>query len=170
MLARDTANKVQPIIEPTVTHLGYELVRVTMTGTARYATLQIMAEPLPADDGTRRQMTVDDCERISRSLSAVLDVADPITMKYSLEVSSPGIDRPLTKPEHFTRFAGHLAIIDLVMPTEAGRKRFTGIIQSATDDTITLVVDEQPIEFAFTNIAKAKLVLTDELIKAGISN
>ncbi len=147
------------MIEPAIEAMGYRLVRVLLMG-ARGATLQVMAER--QDDAG---MTVDDCAAISRSISALLDVADPIDTAYSLEVSSPGIDRPLVRPEDYERFAGFEARIELT-DTVAGRKRFRGRLLGRDGDTVRLATDAGPVELPFTAIGRAKLVLTDDLIAA----
>ena len=127
-------NEVAQLIEPTIRDLGFELVQVRMVGGSR-RTLQVMAEPVDRDRG----MTVDDCARISHAISAVLDVADPIEGAYALEVSSPGIDRPLVRREHFQRFAGLEAKVECE-PAVEGRKRFRGIVRGLEDDEV--VVEE----------------------------
>jgi ribosome maturation factor RimP len=110
-------------------------------------------------------MTVDDCTEISRSVSALLDVADPIAGAYMLEVSSPGIDRPLTRPEDYDRFTGFEAKLELGRPLD-GRKRFRGRILGRADDHVRLVDDSGEISLPISDIAKAKLVITDDLLKA----
>jgi len=150
---------LEALIAPTLDGMGYELVRVVMSGTHR-PTLQVMAE---RRDG--RPMTLDDCEAISRALSAKLDVEDPIPTSYTLEVSSPGIDRPLVRPKDYQRFVGHLARVEMREPV-AGRRRFTGRIVTADDATVRLAVDDDEVELPIGRIARAKLVLTDELIAA----
>jgi ribosome maturation factor RimP len=157
-----TADQIVPIIEPSLEAMGYRLVRVAFLG-ARRATLQIMAERI--DDAP---MTVDDCTEISRSVSALLDVADPIADAYMLEVSSPGIDRPLTRPEDYDRFAGFEAKIELGRPLD-GRKRFRGrILGRALEsaDLVRLVDEAGEVQLPFADIAKAKLVITDDLLAA----
>ena len=157
-----SAEAIVPIIEPSLEAMGYRLVRVAFLG-ARRATLQIMAERI--DDAP---MTVDDCSEISRSVSALLDVADPIAGAYMLEVSSPGIDRPLTRPQDYDRFAGFEAKIELGQPLD-GRKRFRGrILGRAADsmDHIRLVGEAGEVRLPLADIAKAKLVITDDLLKA----
>ncbi|MEO1250134.1 MAG: ribosome maturation factor RimP, partial [Pseudomonadota bacterium] len=158
-------DKVKAIVEPSLEAMGYEVVRVQLTGGGGNAVLQIMADR--TDGG---EMQVDDCADISRAISAVLDVDDPISGAYSLEVSSPGIDRPLTKLDHFARFAGHDARIELREGLE-GRKRFRGILSGIEGELVLLRLaddecDEQTIELPFEQISKAKLVLTDELLAA----
>jgi ribosome maturation factor RimP len=155
-LAIDT-NQITRIIEPSLEAMGYSLVRVTLTGTRR-ATLQVMAER--RDEAP---MTVEDCAEISRSISALLDVADPIASAYMLEVSSPGIDRPLVRPEDYDRFAGFEARIDLNAPVE-GRKRFRGRLLGRSDEHVRLAAETGEVRLPLADIAQAKLVLTDELI------
>jgi ribosome maturation factor RimP len=151
------------LIEPTLAPMGYALVRVRLSGGPR-AILQVMAERL--DD---QPMAVEDCEAISRALSAKLDVEDPIASSYVLEVSSPGIDRPLVRPQDYRRFAGHIAKLETRVPV-AGRRRFSGRIAAATDSHVRIALEEDEvpseIEIPIADIARAKLKLTDELIAA----
>jgi len=154
-----TAEDITPIIEPSLEAMGYRLVRVAFLG-ARRATLQVMAERI--DDAP---MTVDDCTEISRSVSALLDVADPIAGAYMLEVSSPGIDRPLTRPEDYERFAGFEAKVELGRPLD-GRKRFRGRILGRADDHVRMAAETGEVSLPLADIAKAKLVITDDLLKA----
>lgn len=162
----DTAQRIERLIEPALVAMGYELVRVAMQGGESRPTLQIMAE---RKDGVA--MSVDDCADISRTISALLDVEDPITSAYTLEVSSPGIDRPLVKRADFERFAGFEARIETVQPV-AGRKRFRGRLMGVAGEDVRLrepdkaagAEDETLVPLAA--IARAKLVLTDELIEA----
>lgn len=153
--------RIAGIVAPTVEAMGYELVRVMMTG-GRRPTLQIMAERA---DGSG--MGVDDCAEISRTISAVLDVEDPIAGEYTLEVSSPGIDRPLTRLKDFRRYAGFEARVDMTAPID-GRKRFSGRLRGVDDADRVLVETEPGVQEAlpFEGIARAKLVLTDELVAA----
>ncbi|HLG88629.1 MAG TPA: ribosome maturation factor RimP [Alphaproteobacteria bacterium] len=150
--------QIERLIGPTVAGLGYELVRVQMTGGAKRPTLQVMAERRD-----RRAMLVDDCARLSREISAVLDAADPISDAYLLEVSSPGIDRPLVKPADYERFAGHEVRIEIDPPID-GRKRFHGTIRAIEDDAVKLAVEESEVRLPLSSIRRAKLVLTDRLI------
>ncbi|HUB97228.1 MAG TPA: ribosome maturation factor RimP, partial [Stellaceae bacterium] len=137
----------------------YRVVRVAFLG-AKRATLQIMAERI--DDVP---MTVDDCTEISRSVSALLDVADPIASAYLLEVSSPGIDRPLVRPEDYARFAGFEAKLELNGLRE-GRRRFRGRILGFEHEAVKLELDGETVELPFRDIARARLVLTDALLSA----
>jgi ribosome maturation factor RimP len=153
---------VATLIEPTLQAMGYALVRVAIVGGAGRPTLQVMAERV---DGAA--MSVDDCADISESISAVLDVEDPIAGAYTLEVSSPGIDRPLVKKADYDRFAGFEARVETSEPV-SGRKRFRGRLLGTGEDTVRLKLDTgEDVEVPLARISKAKLVLTDELIAAG---
>lgn len=152
--------RIANAILPSLRQLGYELVRVQVSGKER-PVVQIMADRA---DGA--PFLVEDCETISHAIGAVLDVEDPIRGEWMLEVSSAGIDRPLTRAKDWNRFAGHVATVELVVPQD-GRKRFRGIALGA-DAEIARLKGEDGTELAFPrgNIRKAKLVLTDELIAA----
>lgn len=154
----DLQTRIAQLIEPTITDLGYELVRVQLQGSQRQ-TLQIMAE---RPDGT---MAVHDCERISRALSALMDVEDPIPDAYMLEVSSPGVDRPLTRRKDFVRWAGFDAKVEAAGLIE-GRKRFSGHLKGFDEDADQVVMEIEGEEFRlpFTAIGKAKLILNDALL------
>jgi len=149
--------QLEPIITPAVEAAGYRLVRLRLIGGKR-KTLQVMAE---RPDGS---MNVDDCAQLSRALSEFLDKEDPIEGEYVLEVSSPGIDRPLTRITDFARWAGHEARIELIAPDASGRKRFRGLLLGLNGNDVLIEADGARIAFAFRTIAEAKLVLTDELI------
>jgi ribosome maturation factor RimP len=152
---------LERLIEPEVKRLGYELVRVMMIGGSSDPTLQVMAERPDT-----RQLDITDCERISRQLSEMLDLADPIDGSYRLEVSSPGIDRPLTRLKDFKEWAGHEARIKLIDPHE-GRKQFTCILQGIEGQEILIITKEgEAHALPFSAISSAKLVLTDKLIQA----
>jgi ribosome maturation factor RimP len=156
-----SADAVGSLIEPTLDAMGYALVRVALVGAGR-PTLQVMAE---RNDGV--EMSVDDCAAISEAVSAVLDVEDPISGAYTLEVSSPGIDRPLVKRADFERFAGFEAKLETAQPVD-GRKRFRGRVLGTNADRVRVRLDTgEELELPLDGIAKAKLVLTDELIAAG---
>jgi ribosome maturation factor RimP len=155
----DRDNALADLIEPTVDAMGYELVRVIVAGRDR-PTLQIMAERKD-----RKAMTLGDCESLSRAVSAKLDVEDPIKAQYVLEVSSPGIDRPLTRGADFDRFKGHEARIETKFPVE-GRKRFSGRLGGREGDAVRIETQEGPATLPLAEIARAKLLLTDELIAA----
>jgi ribosome maturation factor RimP len=149
--------EIARIVEPSLEAMGYRLVRVLLSGRHR-PTLQLMAER--RDD---EPMSVEDCAEISRQVSALLDVADPIAGAYTLEISSPGIDRPLVRPEDYDRFAGFEAQIELVAPQE-GRKRFRGRLLGRADGDIRLAAPPGEIRLPLAAIARAKLVLTDDLL------
>lgn len=165
----DQAAQLSRIFTPSLAAMGYELVRVQLSGGQR-PVVQVMVER--AD---RAGMTVDDCAAVSRALSALLDVEDPIPGAYVLEVSSPGIDRPLTRLDDFQRFAGFEARVETRQPID-GRKRFRGRLLGTEGDQVRLALagtGEQAGEGAgaevslpFSAIHKAKLVLTEELIAA----
>jgi ribosome maturation factor RimP len=158
---------LEKLLAPTSEAMGYELVRVTLMGTHR-PTLQVMAE---RQDGVA--MTVSDCESLSRALSAVLDVEDPIKGPFSLEVSSPGIDRPLTRLKDYERFAGYEARVELDRQID-GHRRVKGVLLGITEDRdVRLRLSGAPkledgsepvLTMPFGAIMKAKLLLTDELI------
>lgn len=145
------------MLEPVIERLGYECVRIMTIGQAN-PTLQIMIDK--TDD---TEVTVDDCAKVSRALSEVLDEKDPITDKYNLEVSSPGLDRPLTKPVHFKKFAGNEVKIETDELVN-GRKRFKGELRGIEGSDVLLVMDENVYQIPFDAITKAKIVLTDELL------
>jgi len=149
---------IAELITPTIEALGFDLVRVHLIG-GDYPILQIMAEPTGGGE-----MIVDDCAKISRAVSALLDVEDPIPGKYELEVSSPGLDRPLVRAGDYERFAGHIAKIEMKVLIER-RKRFRGRILEIKDGVIQLELDNGDIAvLAFDDVAEAKLIVTDELI------
>jgi ribosome maturation factor RimP len=152
-------NRIAQLIEPSLEAMGYGLVRVVITS-GRRATLQVMAER--RDD---RPMTVDDCAQISHSVSALLDVADPITGAYMLEISSPGIDRPLVRAEDYDRFAGFEAKFELARPIE-GRKRFRGRLLGTSGSKVLLATETGEKELPLDAVARAKLVITDDLMAA----
>ena len=153
--------RIAEMILPALEAQGYELVRVAIIGRAR-PTVQIMADRA---DGAAIQ--VEDCEKISQMVSARLDVDDPIDGAWTLEVSSPGIDRPLTRLKDWLRYIGHMARIDLAVPTAEGRKRLTGILLSAEADSASVKLDTgETVSFPFADVQRARLILTDALIDA----
>src|ERR1700749_2831592 len=139
--------------------MGYRLVRVVITS-GRRPTLQVMAER--RDD---QPMTVEDCAQISHQVSAILDIADPIAGTYMLEISSPGIDRPLVRAEDYDRFSGFEARIELAQPIE-GRKRFRGRLLGTSGTSVRLATEAGEMSLPLADVARAKLVLTDDLIDA----
>jgi ribosome maturation factor RimP len=154
------------LIAPEAAALGFDLVRVKLFGGKGDLTLQVMAERPDT-----RQLTIEDCAELSRRISDVLDALeaegrDPITEEYRLEVSSPGIDRPLTRLKDFADWTGHEARIVLAAPIE-GRKVLTGLLKGVTDDRITIYVQKHgEMEITFAQVGTAKLLLTDALIAA----
>ena len=160
------AAEIAAIVEPVLGDLGFRLVRVKIQGDGRDRIVQLMAE---RPDGS---ITVDDCEAISKGVSPVLDVADPISGAYRLEVSSPGIDRPLVRPSDFEDWSGHEAKIELKDAID-GRKRFKGILEGFEDGEVRIKADTgehgiQHLGLPVNLIADAKLVLTDELIREAL--
>jgi ribosome maturation factor RimP len=151
---------IEATIAPAMEAAGYRVVRIVFTGIGRHATLQIMAE-----HASEAPMTVDDCAQISHTVSALLDVADPIAASYMLEVSSPGLDRPLVKRQDFERFAGLEAKLEVKEPID-GRKRFRGRLRGVEGDAIALEMDGAVLRLPLSGVTRAKLVLTDELIAA----
>jgi ribosome maturation factor RimP len=150
--------RIEDIVAPTVVGMGYELVRVAMSRGG--GTLQIMVEPA---DG--RAMDVEGCATVARALSAVLDVEDPIPSSYTLEVSSPGIDRPLTRPKDYARWAGHIARLETAEPIE-GRRRFKGTLLGLEGDVVKLRLDDgQETDVPLSVVTRAKLEMTDALIE-----
>lgn len=146
------------ILEPVIDQMGYDTVRIMTIG-EKDPTLQIMIEHKESS----KELTVDDCAAVSRAVSAVLDEKDPIDGRYTLEISSPGLDRPLTKPEHFLRYIGYAVKVETVEPVEK-RKRFKGTLKNiSADNVITIDMEDKDYSVAFANIAKAKIVITDEL-------
>jgi len=148
-------------IEPEVKSLGYDLVRVAMIGGTSDPTLQVMAERPDT-----RQLNLSDCETISRRLSDWIDANDPIEGSFRLEVSSPGIDRPLTRLSDYADWAGHQARITLAEP-HGGRKQYSGTLKGVDGEIVNILgKDGQDYAFPFSDISSAKLLLTDKLINA----
>lgn len=162
MVEPGLAARVSAVAEPVLQGMGYRLVRIRISGEAG-CTVQVMAE---RPDGT---MLIEDCEAVSRALSPVLDIADPIERAYRLEISSPGIDRPLVRRSDFERHAGHVAKIEMAVPAY-GRKRFRGAIAGVEGNSVRIRRDdakageEAEALLPMDEIADARLVLTDELI------
>ncbi len=160
--------RIAAIIEPVANDLGYALVRVKITQ-ENGCTLQIMAE----DKNGR--FTITDCERLSKDLSPVLDLEDPIDREYHLEVSSPGIDRPLVRVRDFARFIGHEAKIELKDALD-GRKRFRGLIKTVDEEAVTITLPDAPIgadpdfHLPLVSLGDAKLVMTDRLMNMALTD
>jgi ribosome maturation factor RimP len=156
--------RIAALVEPALTDMGYELVRVAVLGRER-PTIQVMA-----DRADGQQIGVDDCEAISHAIGAVLDVDDPIPGAWTLEVSSAGIDRPLTRVKDWNRFAGHLARAELTVPLN-GRKRFAGTVLGADETHARMRLDDgEEVALPLADLRRARLVLTDALIEATANN
>lgn len=149
--------KVTDLIRPVVEDLGFRLVLVEYAG----GILQILAE-----DPQTGKLGLEDCAKLSRALSPVMDEADPIKGAYRLEISSPGIDRPLIEAQDYRRFAGFEAKIELDAPAENGQRRFRGVIRDEKNGVVTLMTDTGEASLPLASVSKAKLVMSDELIKA----
>jgi ribosome maturation factor RimP len=159
------ASRVAAIVAPVLIELGFRLVRVKVSGLDG-CTVQIMAE---RPDGT---MAIEECEAVSRALSPVLDVADPIDRAYRLEISSPGLDRPLARRSDFERHLGQVVKVELAVAFE-GRRRFRGVLAGVEGDAARIRLEDAPegtagVLLRFDDIADAKLVLTDDLIAAAL--
>jgi len=144
-------NELSTLIEPVVNGLGYELLLVEYSPSRGTGTLRLYIDA-PAGIG------IEDCERVSREVAALLDVEDPIPSAYRLEVSSPGLDRPLVKPEHFERFDGERARIEMIAPIE-GQRRFRGVLRGTDGHSVTLETeDARRVSLPLANIEKARLI------------
>ncbi len=157
----ELSRRIEQLLASPLEAMGYEIVRVQLAGGRSSATLQVMAE---RHDGAA--MTVEDCAAISRTVSALLDVEDPLPGAYTLEVSSPGIDRPLVRPRDFERFAGFEVKAETSVPL-AGRRRFRGRLLGMKEGRVQIALgDDGTAELPYDAIVKARLVLTDELLAA----
>ena len=152
-------HKIEALITPAIEGLGYDLVRVLITGTED-VTLQIMAERKD-----QANMDVKDCTLISREISALLDVEDPIQETYSLEVSSPGLDRPLVRQDDFERYAGFDIKLEMERSID-GRKKFKGQLLGIKNDLVEMTSGSDHVALPFDGIRQAKLILTDQLLAA----
>jgi ribosome maturation factor RimP len=153
--------RIEKLIGPSLTHMGYDIVRIAISGGKR-PTVQIMAE---RDDGS---LNIDDCEEISKTVSALFDVNELMDGAFTLEVSSPGLDRPLTKPHHFERYQGELARIELEQAVD-NRKRFTGIIKGLKDGHIILNSEDGELALPFADLAKARLIMEDTDLRSALN-
>ncbi|MCB1563622.1 MAG: ribosome maturation factor RimP [Alphaproteobacteria bacterium] len=153
--------KIADIAAPVIQDRGFELVCVHMTSENGAQLLRIMAE-----DPATGNLGIDDCAVLSKAVSVALDVEDPIKGTYRLELSSPGIDRPLVRLKDFETYTGLEAKLEMDMPDENGQKRFRGRLKGLEGETIRLETDQGEVDIPFGALAKAKLVLTDELIQA----
>ena len=155
----DLIETITHTIEPALTEMGYELVRISVQG-KELQTLQIMAER-----SDRQEMSLDDCSRISQTASALLDVADPFPGKWVLEVSSPGIDRPLVKLADYERFKGQMVKIELAEEIE-GRRRFKGILKGIQGEQVLMDFEGTELQLPFSQIQHAKLTLPEEIFNS----
>lgn len=163
----DLSTRIQDLIEPTIDDLGFDLVRVQTMGKEKLV-MQIMVEH---KDG--QGMTVDDCATVSRAISALFEIDDPISGAYTLEVSSPGIDRPLVRIGDFERFQGFQAKVEIGRPLDGhgdGRRRFSGELLGVDGDVVKMMVDGEEVSLPHPDIHKAKLLMTDDLIAAAEEN
>lgn len=154
-------HRIAEIVQPVLSGLGLELVAVKMIGEGGSRNLQVMAE-----DPASKNLGIEQCAEASRALSAILDVENVIEGAYRLEVSSPGIDRPLVKPEDFKKYEGFEARLETDMPIATGQRRFKGILQGLENDMVKISTEQGDAALPLSTIIKAKLVLTDKLIKA----
>ncbi|SNY90393.1 ribosome maturation factor RimP [Cohaesibacter sp. ES.047] len=158
--------RVASIVEPVIVDLGFDLVRVRITG-ERGCTVQIMAE---SPDGT---MSIEGCEAVSKAISPALDVEDPISGEYHLEVSSPGVDRPLVRRRDFIAWAGHEAKIELSTPVD-GRRRYRGMLDGVDGEDLKIVLPDVPqgtdanVRVPLSNLSEAKLVMNDKLLELAL--
>ncbi|WP_244501886.1 ribosome maturation factor RimP [Stappia sp. ES.058] len=158
--------RISPMVEPAIEDLGFRLVRIKLSG-LNGLTLQVMAE---RPDGT---MSVEDCEQVSRAIAPVLDVENPINQEYNLEISSPGVDRPLVRAGDFSNWTGHLVKLELAEPLD-GRRRFRGEIRGVEGGELILRLEDLPddgvpdIRLPLTNMAEARLIMTDALVEAAL--
>ncbi len=153
--------KVERTIAPMAETMGYDIVRILLIGSGNDQTLQIMAEK---PDGT---MHIDDCSRLSQAVSALLDVEDLIPDAYVLEVSSPGIDRPLTRLKDFDRYKDNETRVELAT-AHNGQKKFRGMLRGLDGENIVMEIDTGTVKLPFRDVEKAKLILTDDLIRAAM--
>ena len=159
----DLSERIHKLIEASAEGLGYDVVRVQIMGKEQIV-IQIMAEPKNG-----QEMSVEDCSTLSRVISTLLEVDDPISGAYTLEVSSPGLDRPLTRLGDFKRFQGFEAKIEIIQ-TLGTRHRFKGHLLGVEDDKVRILVDGAEMKILYSDIRKAKLLMTDELIAVAEDN
>ena len=154
--------KITDIIDPVVKDLGFDLVLVRLIGSQKMQTLQILAE-----DPATGKMDLNGCTAISRAVSAILDVEDPIPSAYQLEISSPGIDRPLVREQDFVKNVGKDISIETEVPLENDQKRFRGVLKNFANDIIELETADGIMKIEYEDVLKAKLLLTEELVNLG---
>ncbi|PCJ97288.1 MAG: ribosome maturation factor [Zetaproteobacteria bacterium] len=153
--------KIMTIVTPVIEDLGLAFHCIKITGEDGASLVQVMAEDLKT-----KNLLVDDAAKISRAISAVMDVEDPINGAYRLEVSSPGIDRMLINKDDFENYKNFEIKIERLTPAENGQKRYRGILNGIKDNNIIVTTDTGDVEIPYSSLAQAKLILTDELIKA----
>ncbi len=158
-MSKSVENRIAQLVEGAVNDAGYELVRVQIMGGGKYSTLQVMAEPK-----TGGGMAVGDCAKLSRIVSGKIEAEQDLAARFALEVSSPGIDRPLVKPKDFDRYQGRDAKIEVSAPVD-GQKRFQGKLMGMADGIVALQTEKGLVRLPFETIDRAKLVLTDDLLK-----
>jgi len=151
-----TRDELIAVVEPAVNAAGYDLVELEFRREPHAWVLRVFIDLLEAEAGVAGGVSVDDCQRASRTISAALDVADPVPMKYALEVSSPGLDRPLRRPSDYRKFAGRRARIKLHDPID-GRRNFAGVLSEASDGIVHIVADGRDFALPLAAIAKAHL-------------
>ena len=153
--------RLSDLIRPIIEDMGFSLVLIKSFGKDGDHTIQVTAEAPETGN-----LGVDDCAKISRAISTVFDVEDPIDAAYKLEVTSPGIDRFLTRPQDFVKYKGFEVKVEIDMPLENGQKRFRGFIKDSNEENLVLDTDTGDYEVLLSSITKSKLVLTDKLIEA----
>lgn len=164
MKATTQERQISALIEPAIAELGYDLIQVRLIGSQKLQTLQVMAE-----NPKTGKLDLNGCTAISRSISALLDVEDPIASAYQLEVSSPGMDRPLVKAADFEKYVGSKISLETDLPLEGDQKRFKGVIKSFTGGMIKLALEEETeVEIEFENVLRARLIVTDEMVRAAL--
>ena len=151
--------KITDIIDPVVKDLGFDVVQVRVIGSQKLQTLQILAE-----DPETGRIDLNGCTAVSRAVSAILDVEDPIAGAYQLEISSPGIDRPLVREQDFIKNLNKEISVETDIPQDNGQKRFKGVLKDFANDTVTIHTEDGDAKIAFEDVIKAKLVLTEELV------
>jgi ribosome maturation factor RimP len=156
-------NRIKRLIEPVITDMGFDLVSIRIIGSQKLQTLQIMAE-----DPNTGNLDLNNCTKISNALSALLDVEDPIQSAYQLEISSPGIDRPLVRERDFLKHIGYEISVETENPTESGQKRFRGKLLSYDGQKFSMTTDTGDVDIELNNASRVKLILTDELAKQAL--
>jgi ribosome maturation factor RimP len=156
-------NRIKRLIEPVLTDMGFDLVSIRIIGSQKLQTLQIMAE-----DPNTGNLDLNNCTKISNALSALLDVEDPIQSAYQLEISSPGIDRPLVRERDFLKHIGYEISVETENPNDSGQKRFRGKLLSYDGQKFSMTTDTGDVDIELNNASRVKLILTDELAKQAL--